>query len=193
MNYLSHAALSPYDTEVLIGNLIADHVKGTDLSRFPDAIANGIQLHRFIDRTFDSHPNIVALRAVLPNGQRRFSGICIDFWFDHFLANDWPAFFEVDLEDFVDQLSHNIQTHWQWIPESQQRFMNYLISENLLQKYQHKKTIESHVTMVANRLSRPEGLLISFESTKRLYPQIQQQFRPVFEDMQKAVGEFVLS
>ncbi len=56
MNFLAHASLSGNDDEILIGNFIADAVKGNQIDRFSDGIKKGIMLHREIDSYTDHHP-----------------------------------------------------------------------------------------------------------------------------------------
>ena len=49
MNFLAHIFLSGNDEEVMIGNFIADAVKGRDYLGYSDGIVKGILLHRRID------------------------------------------------------------------------------------------------------------------------------------------------
>lgn len=56
MNYLAHALLSNNNKGLLIGNFIADHIRGNDFKNFPEEVIKGILLHRRIDTFTDSHP-----------------------------------------------------------------------------------------------------------------------------------------
>lgn len=49
MNYLAHLHLSNNDKNLIIGNYIADDVKGKAYLNFPLEIQKGIILHRKID------------------------------------------------------------------------------------------------------------------------------------------------
>jgi acyl carrier protein phosphodiesterase len=56
MNFLAHLYLSGKDKSgVLVGNFIADQVKGKQLASFPKNMQRGIRLHRKIDEFTDSH------------------------------------------------------------------------------------------------------------------------------------------
>ena len=55
MNFLGHIYLSGPDTELAIGNLLADQIKGNRISELPDKIKSGIVLHRLIDEFTDNH------------------------------------------------------------------------------------------------------------------------------------------
>jgi len=56
MNFLAHAHLSFNDESLLVGNLIADAVKGKQFFLFSESIRKGMLLHRKIDAFTDSHP-----------------------------------------------------------------------------------------------------------------------------------------
>ena len=56
MNFLAHLYLSGDDEEQIVGNFIADHVKGKAIESYSDGIRAGIMLHREIDVFTDSHP-----------------------------------------------------------------------------------------------------------------------------------------
>ena len=56
MNYLAHIFLSGGQPDIMIGNFIADSIKGSKYSAYPTEIQKGILLHRQIDTTTDAHP-----------------------------------------------------------------------------------------------------------------------------------------
>ena len=49
MNFLAHLYLSKSDTNIMIGNFIADHIQGNKYENFSKEIQQGIFLHREID------------------------------------------------------------------------------------------------------------------------------------------------
>ena len=65
MNYLAHLLLSGKNEDLLIGNFIADAIKGNDYLKYPKSIQNGIILHRFIDDFTDSNAIVHRSTAVL--------------------------------------------------------------------------------------------------------------------------------
>jgi len=56
MNFLAHAYLAGEDEGLIIGNFIADSVKGSSWRAYNLDIQKGILLHRKIDEFTDSHP-----------------------------------------------------------------------------------------------------------------------------------------
>ncbi|MDR5865830.1 acyl carrier protein phosphodiesterase [Halomonas koreensis] len=87
MNFLAHGWLARGGSDdFLYGNLIADGVKGADLSTWAPVVAAGIRHHRRVDAVIDTHPLLLATRARAPRDGRRFAGIALDLMWDHCLA-----------------------------------------------------------------------------------------------------------
>jgi acyl carrier protein phosphodiesterase len=180
MNYLAHAALSYPLKPITLGNIIADHVRGRDLSYLPEGIAQGVRLHRQIDRYFDNHPQIIELRALMPQGLRRFSGIAIDFWFDHLLAKHWSKIYAISLSNFQQDINQLAQHYWQWIPQSQRSFIRYLIREALFIKYQSPRHINANLELVARRLKHGEQLMLCMKQLSSEAMRIEVCFHDVY-------------
>lgn len=85
MNHLAHLRLSPPDPHWRIGSLLGDFVRGHDLSAHPVDVRRGVDLHRAIDAFTDSHPAFAASRRRIEGPLRRFSGVLVDVFYDHFL------------------------------------------------------------------------------------------------------------
>ncbi len=92
MNYLAHAFLSFNNPEVLLGNMISDHVKGKSQYEYPLAVQVGIKLHRAIDDFTDQHAATAALKNFFRPAYRLYSGAFADVVYDYFLANDTTQF-----------------------------------------------------------------------------------------------------
>ena len=93
MNFLAHLLLARSTPESLTGNFAGDFVKGTVKSleqRIPAPILEGIRQHRAIDLFTDAHPTFSRARDLLSPERRRFAGIVVDIFYDHFLTQDWP-------------------------------------------------------------------------------------------------------
>jgi acyl carrier protein phosphodiesterase len=89
VNFLAHAWLARGGSDdFLWGNLVADGVKGSDLSDWPAEVAKGIRHHRRVDAFVDAHPVIAEVRGRAPDRQRRYAGIALDLVWDHFVARE---------------------------------------------------------------------------------------------------------
>jgi len=101
VNYIAHIHQAHTTQTSLLGNFMGDFVKGSDLEHLPDAIAQGVRLHRKIDSFTDSHPIIIQLRESFPASLRRMSGVVIDVYFDHLLCLHWSRVSEVELDTML--------------------------------------------------------------------------------------------
>ena len=91
MNFLAHLYLSGNDEPLMVGNFIADHIRGYDWKAFPQQIQNGILLHRFIDEYTDNHPIVEQSKALMRNTFHKYTPVISDIYFDHFFCsiNGW--------------------------------------------------------------------------------------------------------
>ena len=103
MNHLAHLYLSGSDPDLMLGNFIADAVKGKQVELYALGVQNGIRLHRAIDTFTDAHPVVRQTKAHLYAGYSKFAGVILDIYFDHFLAIGWANYHPQPLADFVDQ------------------------------------------------------------------------------------------
>ncbi len=83
MNYLAHLYLSGKSEELLIGNFIADSVKGAEIDKFSTEIKAGIVMHRLIDTYTDSHPIVSESKIRLREKYKKYSGVVVDIFYDH--------------------------------------------------------------------------------------------------------------
>ena len=88
MNYLAHAYLSFEITDITVGNMISDFVKGKQKLDYPVAIQHGITLHRAIDSFTDSHAVTRQAKSFFKEDYGLYAGPLVDVVYDHFLAND---------------------------------------------------------------------------------------------------------
>ena len=89
MNYLAHLLLAGDDPEAQVGQVLADFVSAGSIASFAPGIRAGIRAHQRIDAYADSHPVFGVARKRLRPPYRRFGGVLLDVWFDHFLAAGW--------------------------------------------------------------------------------------------------------
>jgi acyl carrier protein phosphodiesterase len=82
MNFLAHLYLSGDDKDVMLGNLIADSVKGKDYLAYRPGIQEGILLHRKIDHFTDEHPVVERSKHLLRPKYHKFAGVVTDMFYD---------------------------------------------------------------------------------------------------------------
>jgi acyl carrier protein phosphodiesterase len=137
MNYLAHAVLGGLEPKVVLGNFIADAVKGRDLGAWHPEVAAGIRLHRAIDAYADGHPASGASRALLRPKLGKMAGVGLDLLHDHFLARAFGEFaaFPGGLEAFAAEVEAVLAGQIATMPPRSARFFEALRANRWLTGY----------------------------------------------------------
>lgn len=151
MNFLAHAYLSFGQEEILVGNFVADFIKGKDFDRYQGEIKTGILLHREIDRFTDSHPLVRAGQSYLRPRFRHYSTVITDIFFDYFLGKNWKNYSKVPLETFVNQTYAVMDSHLDELPESFGKMFFWMKSQNWLYHYSELSGIQKALNGLTQR------------------------------------------
>jgi acyl carrier protein phosphodiesterase len=141
MNFLAHAFLSFGVPELLVGNLLADFVRGKQQQVFSPNIQAGIRLHRAIDQFTDSHEAVRRAKAYLMPACGRYSGVFTDVAFDHFLARDDRYFRGDELHAFAQQTYITVEAYQAIFPEQFSRVFQLMKTHDWLSGYRDTAAI----------------------------------------------------
>src|SRR5262249_30699300 len=154
MNFLAHVYLADGSDESIVGSLMGDFVKGPlDRSR-TDAVTRAIVLHRRIDAFTDAHPVVRASRGRVSDERRRYAGILIDVFYDHFLALHWDDYSEVALERFTARVYAALSAHHAVLPERLQYIAPRMAASDWLASYQNVDAVAIALDRMGERLKR---------------------------------------
>jgi acyl carrier protein phosphodiesterase len=155
VNYLAHVFLARHDDAAMLGAMLGDFVFGrAALEDWPPAVATDILLHRNIDRYTDDHPSVLGLRAIFPDGRRRYAGIALDVYFDHLLARDWSRWSSEPLDAFTTRFYRVLLASLPDLPPRLQRIAPSIAAHDWLGAYAGRDMVDHAVTRIATRLSR---------------------------------------
>ena len=187
MNFLAHLYLSGNEEELIIGNFIADAVKGNYIGRFPEGIARGIRLHREIDHYTDHHPVFRQSRSHLVPRYGMFSGVIVDVYYDHFLAKYWNEFSDEDLRKRVAQAYFLLIRRFDVLPYRSRRILPFMISRNWLVNYRDLDMLQRVFNGMSRRTSRQSGMENAIEDLNEKYSLFEDEFRAFFPEIIKHV------
>jgi acyl carrier protein phosphodiesterase len=154
MNYLAHLFLSGDDPAIIKGNFIADAVKGNNYQlTYPENVIRGIKMHRFIDHFTDTHPIVEESKARLRPKFKKYSGVIVDVFYDHFLARNFHFFSEKDLLDFTKNTYQMLSDDMEKLPEKIQYMLPYMIRDNWLYNYKDLNGIQKSLEGLSKRTS----------------------------------------
>lgn len=188
MNYLAHAYLSFGISEIAVGNLISDFVKGKKKLEYPDAIQKGISLHRAIDTFTDSHPVTQQAKVFFKPVYRLYAGALTDVVYDHFLAKDaheFPGEEGRGLLAFAEKTYEQLAPFQALFPEKFARMFPYMRSQNWLYHYRYKEGIYNSFTGLSRRaayMPPPEQACELFEEHYTALEACYKLFFPALKD-----------
>jgi acyl carrier protein phosphodiesterase len=183
VNFLAHIYLSGNDPELLVGNFIADHVKGNRKDLFPEGIRRGIELHRAIDYFTDTHPVTASSRRLLRDRHSKYSGVVVDLFYDHFLAAGFADYSDVPLPDFAQRSYEIIGTYQEWLPETVRGFLPYMVERDWLSNYATVEGIGRTLTGLSRRVRFPNIMHEAVDDLKVHYPALEADFRRFFPEL----------
>ncbi|MBF2065956.1 MAG: DUF479 domain-containing protein [Calothrix sp. C42_A2020_038] len=154
MNWLAHLLLSKPDTESRLGNLLADLVKGAERNNLKENIQLGIKHHQQIDLFTDSHLIVHRSKQRISSSYRRFAGILIDGFYDHFLAKNWVLYSNQTLENFTAEIYESFLTYPEPLPSYANQVITRMAKEDWLGSYRTLSGIEYLLSRLSYRFSQ---------------------------------------
>ncbi len=158
MNWLAHLLLSEPDVEARVGSVAADWVKGERRLAFSAVVQRGFALHRVVDHFTDTHAVVARSHARIQSPYKRYAGVLVDVFYDHFLARNWPLFCAQPMRAFIDEVYAAIAAHEPLLPEEINRGFATMRHDDWLGCYASVDGIALTLQRVSRRL-RPGNLL----------------------------------
>lgn len=190
MNFLAHAYLSFDDDDLVVGNLIADTVKGKQIEMFPKAVTKGIRLHRLIDAFTDAHPIVVQTANVFKESVGRYGGSFLDVVYDHFLALDAENIPKKGWSNFATRCYSALEARGSVLPPKFCSMYLYMRKENWLANYGEMWMIERSFERLTRRAAYlPENTSV-FNDFKDKYEVLRDSYSQFFPEL-KAYAEKV--
>jgi len=191
MNFLAHLYLSGDSDELRIGNFIADSVKGRDFGHYSEKVQHGIILHRAIDSYTDEHQVVRQSIERLRHKYKKYSGVMVDIFYDHFLARNWDEHHHQDLAFYVDEFYEMIGTRISELPERTQYMLPFMMRGNWLLNYQYYEGIERVLQGMSQRTKFDSRMEEGVADLKSMHREFEQDFNDFFPDLKSFVNTFI--
>ena len=184
MNWLAHLRLSPREPLVRLGNLAGDFVRGVDVAALHPELQRGIAMHRAIDRFVDAHAAVRAAKERLQPPFRRFAGVLVDVWFDHFLARDWQRLGDGrPLAAFVAEVHADLHTHVASLPPDLRAAAPHFERGGWLVDYAQIDGIARVLAAMGRRIARPSPLADGTTPLRAHYAELAADFERLWPDL----------
>ena len=183
MNYLAHIYLSGDSDEIILGNFIADYVKGNKYLNYPELVSYGIRLHRSIDLFTDQHVLVKECINMLRPGYGRYAGIVTDVFFDHFLAANWNFYSEHTLRQFAKHAYAVFLSNFLLLPLQVKQFLPFLIQHKRLESYARRDSMFQVLEIMSRRTSLPANSEWAMHILNQEYDHFEALFHNFFAEL----------
>lgn len=190
MNFLAHAFLSGGDEQVLLGNFVADSVKGRMIENYGTDFRNGVLLHRAIDQYTDNHELVQECNVRLRPYFRKFAGVVTDIYFDHFLARHWDTYSTTPLRQFVEKVYRLLEAHCRQLPPRSQRIIPWMVTQDWLAGYAGFESLHRNFVNMSQRTRFHSGMENAVGVLQQEYDFLENRFQKFFPSLMAFADEY---
>lgn len=187
MNWLAHLILSEPSSAFRIGNLLPDILPWSEIPFLPAKFQAGIECHREIDRFTDLHPIFIRSRQRLDAPYRRYSGILIDIFYDHFLACSWNDYSSIPLDEFVSEVHASFPAHRDELPLPAYTRLVQIQAGGWLRSYRELSGVRRALDGIGSRLRKPFALGVATAQLELHYTALHDDFTEFFPELSRHV------
>ena len=196
MNFLGHSLISleideNTNKKTLYGNFTGDYYKGlVDRIELPEALKEGIRLHRIIDKVSDRKENY--LNELLVDQFGIFKGIVSDMFIDHFLSKNFNNLFNKDIELIEKKILNAIEENRNIFSKDFDRMFKWLNDRNVMSNYKDIDFLERAFEGLAKNIRKGEILNLATTELKKNYNLFEEKsIKEFFYVKDKSIEEFL--
>lgn len=182
MNFLAHFFLAKREPAWVVGNFVADYLRNAEVAGLPEAVREGVALHRSIDGFTDSHPLVRQCTQRLHPIHGKYAPVVIDVFFDFFLIHNWECYSEEPFDAFVQQVYDILLESREILPEGLRDRLPRMVSGGWLHSYGQLPGLEYAFLRLQSRMSKPEQLSGVMDTHHRYFDAINQDFNDFFPE-----------
>jgi len=168
----------------MIGNFIADSIRGNHFTHYSTDIQKGIRLHREIDTFTDAHKVVRRSKRRLDKKYGLYAGIIIDIFYDHFLAKNWDDYSAIPLDVYVDSVYTLLNSKFENLPEKTQHLLPFMIEYNWLYNYQFMEGMQRVLNGMNRRTKNKSQMHLATKDLQEHYQEFDLDFKEFFEELQ---------
>jgi len=183
MNFLAHLKLSGDHDNIMLGNFIADHIKGNKIYHLPQEVIDGIMLHRKIDFYTDNHPEFIKSRERLYEKYHKYAGVIMDVFYDHFLAKNWDDYSDLSLNSFTSYSYGVLLKNYLILPKRTKKILPILILNNWLSSYKDFSGLRKTFNVISKRASFKTNFNYVVDDLIVDYDKYEEEFKKFFPDI----------
>jgi acyl carrier protein phosphodiesterase len=163
--------------------MLGEFARGVDLAALPPAVRNGVELHFRVDAFTDAHPIVRESKNRIAPPHRRYAGVLVDVFYDHFLARSWERYSAQELSTFIRGAYSALQEHRDAMPERMRRAADAMIAGDWLGSYSEVEGIETALRRMSRRLTRVNDLATGGLALRASYDALAADFHRFFPEL----------
>ncbi|CAL2082920.1 acyl carrier protein phosphodiesterase [Tenacibaculum sp. 190524A05c] len=161
----------------MLGNFIADHVRGNKFKHLPEDIQKGIYLHRNIDTFTDANEIVRISKRRLHERYGHYDGVIIDIFYDHFLAKNWDQYSQIPLDIYTNSIYRYLQSQIDILPDKTKELLPYMIKYNWLYNYKFTEGIQDVLNGMNRRTQGKSKMNLASEDLELYYKEFENDFQ----------------
>lgn len=185
MNHLAHLFLSQSEIDLMVGNYIADHVKGNALQNFSKPIQNGILMHRSIDEFTDKHHIVKKSKERLYEKYHKYAPVIVDMFYDHILAKNWEDYSPIPLKSFCSNAYMLLKSRYPLFPKSAQKMYDHMSEHDWLFNYSSMEGMQKALNGLSQRARFDSHMNEATHDLQRDYEHYKEEFNLFFPELLK--------
>lgn len=167
----------------MVGNFIADTVKGNAFEEYEVEIQKGILLHRFIDSFTDSHPITLESRKKLYSDFGKYAAVVQDVFYDHFLAVNWAEYQDGALGEFTEFVYNALGEYRSVFNDKAARTFHFMQLQDWLGSYATTEGIDRALTGLSRRASFKSNMERSLPALAAHEDSLSNEFQTFFPEL----------
>lgn len=173
----------------MVGNFIADTVRGSHLEKYPEDIRLGITVHRAIDTYTDAHPLVLQTRELLYAHFGKYAGVVQDVFYDHFLAVNWSLYAKEPLYHFVNESYRVLESNREWMNVRALRTLTYMHAQDWLGNYAKPEGVDRSLKGLSHRAKFDSHMEDSMPAFHSHYKAMNEHFQLFFPQLEMFIRQ----
>ncbi len=146
------------DPALIVGGVVGDWIKGPLPGDLPPDLARGAALHRALDAFADLNPAFRRSCMRVSQERRRYSGVLVDIFYDHVLAQNWPSLRPQPLADYCAGIYQLVEARLDDLSPAAHPALRLMASEDWLTSYARIDGIADVLRRMSRRTRQPNPL-----------------------------------
>ena len=191
MNYLAHSFLSFDYGDLLLGNFIADALRGKAVEQYSEPIKQGIRLHRLIDTFTDHHEIVKQSKARLADKYGKYDAVIMDILYDYLLAQNWGKYATIPLPTHAAKVYEALDKNHEILPDKIKEMLPYMKQQNWLVAYGTKEGIAQSLKGMAQRATFASHMEEAIEDLEENFEVLNTDFQEFFPELIAVCKKFI--